>query len=169
MLFDVRSVRGAARFSECGLYRYWLTREWDLSRPKAVFIGLNPSTADANVDDPTMRRIQGFCRRDGYGAFTMLNLYGIRSTDPKGVMSVDDPVGPDTDHWIAMCVESADAVVCCWGYQTWLGERPRRVFDMARESGAAVLCFGMTKTGQPRHPLYLKSSTRLIAHPWLRD
>ncbi len=87
--------------SRCSHYRYSLSRTWNESLQRIVFIGLNPSTADAQHDDPTVRRCIGFARRWGYGGLTLVNLFAYRTTEPAELKEVDDPVGLDNDRWIA--------------------------------------------------------------------
>jgi hypothetical protein len=87
----------AAVLSECGRYRYVLTRTWDHDLAACAFIGLNPSTADAHEDDPTIRRCIRFARDWGHGGLIMLNLFAWRSTDPRGLLDAIFPVGPPAD------------------------------------------------------------------------
>ena len=89
-----------AVLSECKKYRYMLRRVWDRTKPACLFIGLNPSTADATVDDPTIRRCVGFADSWGYGELVVGNLYAFRATKPKDMFNQDDPVGPFNDLWL---------------------------------------------------------------------
>lgn len=86
-------VESDARLSPCGLYRYTLTRTWDATKPRACWIGLNPSTADASEDDPTIRRMCGFADAWKCGGIIVVNLFALRATDPKELRRVKDPVG----------------------------------------------------------------------------
>jgi hypothetical protein len=97
------------------LYRYYLFRAWDMSKPLFAFIGMNPSKADEHFDDPTVRRCINFARREGAGRFIMLNVYGYRSTDASAISKVTDPNGPDNDYWLKTHVKEADVVVAAWG------------------------------------------------------
>ena len=83
-------MRGQAGFSRCRRYRYWLRRDWDRALPQCAFIGLNPSTADAQTDDPTLRRCMGFARQWGYGSLLLVNLFGFRATDPAALSTASD-------------------------------------------------------------------------------
>lgn len=148
-----------ARFSACGCYRYTLWRVWDASRPSIAFVGLNPSTADAEQDDPTVRRCIGYARRWKYGGMVMLNVFALRSTDPRGLLAVDDPIGPENDAWMLRSLRRVELAVACWGNH---GELLGRGDQVARALGP-FKCLGLTKVGHPRHPLYLKGSLKLKA------
>jgi hypothetical protein len=161
----------SARLSPCGTYRYTLDRVWDRRRRAAVFLMLNPSTADASENDPTIRRCIGFAKRNGYGGITVVNLFALRATKPAALALHPDPVGPDNDMWIqSVLFKQPAAVIAAWGaYPPAAG---RGMADRATERVAAVLrlvaiygvplkCLGTTKDGQPRHPLYLAGSTPL--------
>ena len=145
-----------ATFSRCEAYRYRLTIEWEPLSLKVAVIGLNPSTATELVDDNTVRRLKKWARDFGFGGLHMLNAYAYRSTDPKGLLRVDDPVGQFTDEWIGELVESAGMVVCCWGGNI-SPDREQQLLELLSGKGTAICCFAVTKTGRPGHPLYLKS------------
>lgn len=130
-----------------GDYRYRLTRVWDPTLPTITFVLLNPSTADAEHLDPTLRRCVGFAKRDGFGSMVILNLYAFRSPSSK-VMRAADPVGPDNDSVLAT---ASGVVVAGWGVNA----------DTARVAEAVALlpplqALGVTKHGHPRHPLYVR-------------
>ena len=86
-----------APITEDGKYRYYLTRVWDYKKPTLLFIMLNPSIADSNNDDPTIRRVVDFAEYWGYGGIYVGNLYAFRSTDPKGLLKTDDSKGPENE------------------------------------------------------------------------
>ena len=150
-----------AEFSDCGRYRYRLSRVWNDRIPSVLFIGLNPSTADAEQDDPTVRRCIGFARQWGYGGMVLVNLFAWRATDPRELKRVIDPIGPENDRWIAAEAARAGRIVAIWGNGGRLGDRDRAVL---RRLGA-VYCMGRTKKGCPRHPLYLAGTTPLERLP----
>lgn len=148
-----------ADISDDGRYRYTLTRRWD-DRPRVVFVMLNPSTADADIDDPTIRRCIGFARRWDFGGIEVVNLFAWRATDPVELARADDPVGPDNDdHIVARC--AGEFVVAAWGASVpyLQRRRPADVLAMARNVGGQVHHLGLTKDGSPRHPLYLRGDT----------
>lgn len=142
----------SAEISDCGKYRYMLWREWgDDPQNKALFIGLNPSTADGESDDPTIRRCVSFAQKFGCDALTMANLFAYRATDSAELSKVEDPVGPDNDKWLRNFGMTATIIVAAWGAFP-VGDRAAEVLEMLPQ----VLCLGKTKSGAPRHPLYLR-------------
>jgi hypothetical protein len=153
----------SARLSPHVLYRYSPTHRWGRGGRTATFIMLNPSTADATVDDPTIRRCIGFARSWGCQGLSVLNLYALRATDPAELWRASDPVGPDNDAYLADHFSSAQTwpLVAAWGSAA----NPERVAQVLALSGTAELqALGVTKTGQPRHPLYLRADCALS--PW---
>lgn len=152
-----------AAFSRCERYRYWLAREWDETKPCVVFVGLNPSKADESVDDPTIRRILGFAHAWACGSLLMLNAFAFRSTDPKGLLSVDDPIGPDNDSILTACFAQADRLVLGWGAHGEIRRRGGFVASMALSGHARPESFGLTKNGHPLHPLYLPADAKTFA------
>jgi hypothetical protein len=151
-------VRSDAVISECGGYRYSLSRRWG-SGPALRVVMLNPSTADATVDDPTIRRCIGFARREGFAALTVLNLYAYRATDPKALLTCPDPVGPDNNAWLAAHLQGSASVLAAWGANA-RPERVQRVLSLVR--GVDWRCLGTTKQGHPRHPLYVRGDQPLV-------
>ena len=142
---------GGACFSRTRTFRYSLYRIWDKNLPLAMFVGLNPSTADENEDDPTVRRCAGFARSWGYGGLLMTNLFAYRSTDPEGLFAARDPVGPGNDDFLARTASRSSIIVAAWGnYGTYL-QRSTRVRTLLPNMHHLRL----TQSGQPSHPLYL--------------
>lgn len=150
---DLAMTREAV-ISDCGLYRWNLTRVWDALEPFLVFIMLNPSTADSVVDDPTIRVCMGRAFRMKVGGVLIVNLFAFRSTDPSKMMRAASPVGQWNDYWIARALKgNARMVIAAWGD---LGRHMRReetVAAMADLAGVPLHCLGTTKAGSPRHPL----------------
>jgi hypothetical protein len=146
----------SAVFSDCRTYRYSLWRIWDEDGPKLNVIGLNPSVADENLDDPTIRRCIGFARDWGYGGLVMTNLFAYRSTDPRGLLAVDDPVGPENDDILEFWA-CAGTPLAAWGAHPMA--RARSVQAMRMLSYLEFECLGLTKDGSPRHPLYVPKVT----------
>jgi hypothetical protein len=144
-----------------GMYRYALWRIWDEQKPHMAFILLNPSTADAYQDDPTLRRCISFVHSFGGGSLEIVNLFAFRSPYPEALLSAHDPVGPENDVHILYAVKRATYVICGWGA---LPKRlTTRVKDMHRLlKNYSLFCLGMTQTTkQPRHPLYLPGKTAM--------
>jgi hypothetical protein len=141
-----------------GPYRYLLSRRWGLGAP-ALFVMLNPSTADATDDDPTIRRCIGFARRWGAPAVEVVNLYALRATRPRDLFAHAAPVGPDNDDAIAGAAARAGAIVVAWGVHGARDpRRAARVLELLR--GHPIACLGVNRGGEPRHPLYLPARAR---------
>lgn len=160
-MFDVMA-RGA-ELSACGTYRYTLTRTWDPADRPVAWIMLNPSTADAAKDDPTIRRCISFARGWGFGGIVVVNLFAARATDPGELCSFIDPVGPDNDLALFDTIQGL-TTVCAWGASVpdYWRQRPPAVLRRLREGGAEVGHVGLTKHGHPRHPLYVRGDTALM-------
>jgi hypothetical protein len=158
-------VLKTADISPDGVYRYTLNRIWGSGRGVLPWIMLNPSTADHEVDDPTIRRCIGFARSLGYAGITVTNLYAFRATDPRALLGATDPVGPRNDTILrrTMVAAAGDGlpVIAAWG----VNARPERVAELLTWPGADRLhCLGVTRDGYPRHPLYLSKDAALS--PW---
>jgi hypothetical protein len=144
-------IANNAEISSCGKYRWWLTRVFGLGSNSVAFIGLNPSTADASEDDPTIRRCVNFAKYWGFDRLVMLNLFAFRATDPKGLFNATDPVGEECDRFYKLGRE-CDLQIACWGnHGSYLNR------DIAvRNQFPNLHCIKINKaTGQPAHPLYL--------------
>lgn len=160
LLFGQEDEAGAT-FSPDRVYRFGLWRRRFPGRPVALWIMLNPSTADEFQLDPTLKRCQGFSLAWGYPNFEVCNLFGLRSTDPAGIYQAADPVGPGNDEAILDAAARANLIVVGWGnHGTHLG-RNLDVRQLLAGAGHQVKCLGLTKTGQPKHPLYLDGETTL--------
>ena len=155
----IKSSTGAV-FSECRRWRYLLWRQWDKALPVANFLMLNPSTADESKLDPTCSRARAYAEAWGYGALIVTNVFGWRSTDPKALLHVRDPVGKGNDAAILRAARESDLVVCAWGNHG--ASRTRRMRELL--SGIPLNALKLTGAGEPGHPLYLKKSLR--AAPW---
>lgn len=145
-----------AVLSESGRYRYALTRTWAPAAGAVCFVMLNPSTADASEDDPTIRRCIGFARAWGFGRLEVVNLFAWRATDPAALRGVADPVGPENDGHIMRAARGAKLVIAAWGAHGALLERGEEVRAMLARR-FVVHHLGLTKEGHPRHPLYLRA------------
>jgi hypothetical protein len=152
-----------ATISDCGKFRYRLWRKWGCGSP-LLFIMLNPSTADAEQDDATIRRCTGFAKAHDFGALEVVNLYAYRATDPKDLRSAGYPVGSENDKHIADAVRASAAVCLAWGAAAAGLERPAIVLKLLRDLGVnrRLMCLRLTRRGYPQHPLMLPSSCRLM-------
>jgi len=140
-------------FSPDRMYRYTLWREWDIFNPDyAMFIGLNPSTADEIKNDPTVRRCIGFAKDWGYGALCMTNAFAYRATDPREIISCALPIGSENDKWLVKVAKDAGIVIAAWGVNGSFLSRDKGVLKLLHNS---IYCLGKTKDGYPRHPLYV--------------
>lgn len=139
------------------LYRYILGRLWDATLPTMVWIMLNPSTADADIDDPTILACMDFARRNGCGGILVVNLFAFRSPHPKVLLAAEQPVGEHNDtHIIAALAEAARSggvVIAAWGTNGAYQGRDAWIRDLAQAEGIDLHCFGVTKDGHPKHPL----------------
>lgn len=160
-LFDVDPVERDALLSDDGHYRYTLTRVWDHSLPVVVWVMLNPSIADALLDDPTIGRCVSFAKAWGYGGIVVVNLFACRATEPADIGTFIDPIGPDNDRHLFAATAGCD-VVAAWGASVphYWRHRPAAVAELLRQRGARLFHLGLTKDGHPRHPLYLRGDTQ---------
>jgi hypothetical protein len=151
-------MNGRAYISDDGLYRYSLSRDLGSLGGEGVctFVMLNPSTADATQDDPTIRRCVRFAREWGYAQLKVVNLYAFRATDPRDLLRVTDPIGPENDHVLSLAFGASDLTVAAWGVHA----QPDRVATIMDGPLHPRFCLGVTKNGSPRHPLYVPASAR---------
>jgi hypothetical protein len=154
-----------AVISDCGRYRYLLRRVWDFKKPRALVDMLNPSTADARMDDPTVKSVVRLTNALGFGSFEIANLYGWRETDPDALLACVDPVGPDNDQIVAAAISRCDVTICAWGAHKMAERRSRAMIELVRSLRPSAFCFGKTKAGAPKHPLYIKTGTALESYP----
>lgn len=144
-----------AILSPCGKYRYHLTREWDASKPRMLWLMLNPSIADASVDDPTIRKCVGFTKIWQFGSIEVVNLFALRATNPKELDGPYDSIGPDNDSAIHTALDRADAVVAAWGSNAYARCRAKIVLETVFARHEVVLALRLNKDGSPQHPLYV--------------
>lgn len=160
----------SAVISECGLYRYRLDREVQGEGKVFAFFGVNPSTADASLDDATVRKWRGFALRNGGCRFIVGNVFAYRATDVRKLATVDDPYGPEIGDHIIGIIDEADILVPCWGNTGKVPPALRGAFDTLLDalvtSGKPVMHFGLTKDGDPKHPLMLGYDIPLT--PWVK-
>ncbi|MDN5786374.1 DUF1643 domain-containing protein [Pseudorhodobacter sp.] len=153
--FTKADAESVAIYSPCEAYRYALTRVWDRAQTKVTFVMLNPSTATEVQNDPTVERCERRARALGFGAFRVVNIFAFRATDPKVMRAQMDPIGPGNDAAIRAAAEWADQIVCAWGSHGTHLDRGATVTRMLRNLHRPLLQLGLTKSGQPKHPLYI--------------
>jgi hypothetical protein len=162
-------TQATATFSPDRVYRYALTRRWSPTGPLTVFVMLNPSTADAFTTDPTIRRCIGFARRWNTAGILVVNVFGLRATDPRALQNHPDPVGPDNDAVItaALTAEPGEhaVAVAAWGTHPAANPRIPQIRQLLAPHGLPLMCLGVTQAGHPRHPLYLPGATPLTPLP----
>lgn len=151
-----------ATLSPCGTYRYTLSRrvfDWTLQGRRACIIMVNPSTADAENDDATIRKLIGFAQRCHWMEFTVVNLFAYRATDVRELADAADPIGPMNDHHILCAMAQADIIVVAWGASAKLPprlrDRWRVIVHLADGLGKFLDCWGTCDDGHPRHPVML--------------
>ena len=158
----------SAILSACGRYRYRLERDVGMDGPVFAYFGINPSTADADLDDATVRRWRGFTLVSGGRRLIVGNVFGYRATDVRALAKAADPLGPDNSLHIARIIDDADVLVPCWGATGKVPDRLRGDFAVLagklQRSGKPVMHFGLTVSGDPKHPLMLGYDTPLT--PW---
>lgn len=154
-----------ATLSNCLQYRYELSRIWDDTKHIVVFIMLNPSTADANNDDPTVKRCVSFAKSWGCGGITIINLFAYRATTPDDMKQARDPIGIRNDLLILTVIsrETTGIVICAWGNHGTYLARDTHVLNILERCGIPLFCLHINKgSGQPGHPLYLKKDLKPV-------
>jgi len=145
-----------AMFSDCGRHREYLWRIWDKSKPKLMFIGLNPSTANADSDDPTIRKITSICKHNGFGGFYMLNLFTFISTDPK-LLNVKNGNIDRANENLLVISDFCESIVMAWGNFSVMGRD-----DEVKKLFPKALALKVNKNGSPKHPLYCKNESTFV-------
>ncbi len=161
------SLRGSATFDQSQRYRYRLSRFWSDAGDSCnhvTFIMLNPSQANAEEDDPTIRACSQFTQAWGYACFKVVNLFAYRTPHPSMLKQVADPIGPENDRYLIQAATSADQVILAWGNQGRLLNRARDVLSLLDSHRQKFYCLGHNHSGHPRHPLYIKRT--VVPKPW---
>ncbi len=147
-----------ARVSACKQFRYTLERRWGgRNRPAhedtVLWCALNPSVADTNLDDPTVRKVCEFSRRWGFAAMMLVNMFAFRATKPKDLVKAKDPIGPENDDIVSQALMDHDNVILCWGAQPLARQRLPWLAGTLTLLGRRTQCLGVTQDGSPLHPL----------------
>lgn len=166
----------SAIISACGRYRYRLERDLGQTGPTMAFVMVNPSTADASQDDPTIRKCVGFAKRHGCGSLIVGNLFAFRATDVRDLRKAGDAIGPENDRYLSEIMWDADDVVVAWGSLNKLPEVLRgrwkelvRIFDARHQDTGErhptpLGCLGVCADQHPKHPLMVGYDTKI--QPW---
>lgn len=157
----------SARFSDCGKYRYTLSRSWGgPPRPSTtvMFLMLNPSTATEHVLDPTVRKCISYATQWGFNRLLVGNIFALRSTDPEALYHSTDPVGPDNDIAVPSLAMKAQFVVCAWGKHGALMNRGQTVARRLLNAGYDLRCLKVNGDGSPAHPLYQPVAAGLVKY-----
>lgn len=162
-------IERSALLSGDHVYRYTLERRWEprgASGDGALWVMLNPSTADAEIDDQTIRRCISFSRALGFRSLKVVNLFALRATDPDELRKADDPIGPHNDRTLELEAAEAQQIIVAWGAQPtfWRQHRAEMVTALLRRCAfyaQDLKCLGRTSKGHPRHPSRLANDTKL--------
>ena len=160
---QINNEPSGAIFTDNRTHRLYLWRRWNKERPWVMFIGLNPSTADERLNDPTVRRCIGFAARWGYGGIFMCNVFTLVSTDPKK-LNVQTPIAMGASSAMKVIRGRCSKAVAGWGNLITQVRQGEERIEQIKQKLSPLYCLGMTKQGHPRHPLYLPYSTELIAY-----
>lgn len=152
-------VEKQAKISADGKYRYCLSRRWGHGNT-VTFMMLNPSTADAEIDDPTIKKCMKYAQTWGFDGIDVINVYAYRATEPDELWQVNDPVGPENNQYIAFYAQKNAPIIAAWGANA----RPERVREIIKMIPAdRLFALKINKDGSPAHPLYQKDNARPIA------
>ena len=157
----MKIIKKSAVFSNCNSYRYSLTRIWDEEKKYVLFIGLNPSIGDENLDDPTIRRCINYGQRWGYGGLIMVNLFAFKATLPVELKKTKFPIGKENDQFIIDLDKNSGLTVAAWGNNGFFRGRDKEVLSLVSK----LMCLKINATRQPAHPLYQKKDIKLINFP----
>lgn len=162
---DDFAMKSGAIFSACEQYRFRLWREWDASKPRVVFCMLNPSTATHTTIDNTIRGCLARAAAWGYGRLDVINLFALRSTDPRELALVADPHGPGNEQHIADACDGAGLVICGWGNNRMVGHYGAVILTMMRKLGVEPHALAINRNGSPKHPLYVSHQLKPVPLP----
>lgn len=154
----------AAVYSPCETYRYALTRTWDDTGKRLLFVMLNPSKATELANDPTIERCERRAKLLGYGAFRVCNLFALRETDPARLKRAKNPEGPDNTAQLNDALAWCDDVLCSWGVHGSHRGQAANLLPVFENAKKPLLALGVTKDGHPRHPLYVAYKTQPQAY-----
>lgn len=158
-------MKKSAKISPCGQYRYTLRRNWqgkDEATKSVAFVMLNPSVADGENDDPTLKRVIGFAKQNGFNDVLVVNLFALISSDPKRLQTHDDPIGEDNEIYLRHAVKNYGVVILAWGAEPIAESEALNFLSEFTDDLDRFKCLGRNKNGSPKHPLYLSKATKII-------
>ena len=148
-------MNSGAVISKDSKYRYKLWRIWDESKPLILWIMLNPSTADALYDDKTIKKCTNYTYAWDYGGLYVGNLFAYRATEPKELEFASDPIGLENVRHLYSMRKKCSMILCAWGSFSMVKYIKEKYYFLEKEE---LFCLGLNKSGEPKHPLYLKSN-----------
>ena len=160
-------IDSGADFDQTGKYRYKLWRIWNKDEPTILFIMLNPSTANAETDDPTIRRCLNFAKSWGYGGIEVVNLFALVSSDPEKLLTTPNSIGENNGQVILQASGRSKKIIVAWGAFREAIARGKEVIRLLDKFD--IYCLGRTKSGHPKHPLYLRSDVNPVIYQWKND
>lgn len=152
-------IKGAI-ISRNKIYRYQLWRVWDDTKPKLLFIMLNPSTADSKYNDPTIIRCMNYAKDWGYGGIFVGNLFAFRHKDPKRLLKATDPIGRKNNKHLSKMRKKSKKIVCAWGHSGIVKKLSNKSMEHLLNIKPVLYCLELSKDGTPKHPLYLKKTLK---------
>ena len=159
-------MKRTAIFDKTGRYRYQLGRQWAPNGKMVTFIMLNPSRADAAVDDPTLRACIQFAQRWDYAALSVVNLFAYRTPHPSELKKAKRPIGKENDRYVMAAAEAASQVVLAWGNWGTLHGRDRTILSLLSSYQSKLTYLQLNRSNQPRHPLYIRRDQPLQPFLW---
>tara|TARA_B100000609_G_scaffold141687_1_gene113752 strand:+ start:414 stop:950 length:537 start_codon:yes stop_codon:yes gene_type:complete len=163
--YQNEDANSKAVYSSCEKYRYSLTRIWNKKAEKLHFVMLNPSTATEIQNDPTVERCERRARTLNFGSFRVTNIFAWRDTDPKKMKRAKDPVGVQNNKAILDGCQWSDCTIAAWGNHGLHLDRGNYVIELLKKCGKPIFHLGISKVGQPKHPLYI--SYDILPIVWL--
>lgn len=159
-------IESSAIISDCLNYRFLLTRKWETNlfnefSGDICFIMLNPSTADSNIDDPTLRRCINFSKNWGFSTLRIVNLFAYRASNPDILKKINNPIGEHNDNYIINAATNSNKTIIAWGNNGNLFDRANSVLELLSEKKINSFAIQLTNSNQPKHPLYIKKDIKL--------
>lgn len=153
--YEDSEAKSKATFSKCNKFRYSITKKFNFGKGRLLFILLNPSTATEKVYDPTLLRCKKRALISCFQEFRVCNLFAYRTSDPKQLKKISDPIGPLNNLILKKNIKWSDKIICSWGRFGTLHNRNIEVTKIIKKYKTPVFHLGLTKNNQPKHLLYI--------------